>query len=1301
MKKLLNHGILNALLFLLPWGLHAQVKIVEWNFNSVYNQSTIGDTTVYTPSSTTLIADPNVTISNSKFKILPDSAVDSIQHYNFNAVTSYCQLKSGYNNYVARLMFQGPSSVTDYSQSVNHKNYFQFTLPTTGYDSIQVNFSFSSGQNSTADYVELVYSVDDGATWADCGSFHALSGWWLYQAFKVPIAARDKKNVIIRLISNTDSTNGTANFNLDYFTVNGKIYSAGIPVNSSASITWPFGLGTTGQLATFSTGTDGYFSTNWVDKGSNINYKDKATSNAITFTRFYPTVQDNSVTVNDFVAFCVRPKTGLSFTPSSIAFDCQRYGTDGGLIDVIWKSADGTLTTIATGLKPARDNSGGVTHASYDLSTLPIPASNGDCGLYVYIYSLGNTKAIGLANLVINGNVKGTIVNVVTHTFASSVYPAQAGSISANPVGTEFDEGTDITLTANRNFGFQFKEWRDANADTLISTSNPLKITLHSNMAIKAVFDSINTYSLNINTQGGAPIYMVTFSPAGTIVNGKTMYEQGTMVTLSANNNNILTFNNWLTGETSANLSVQMNQNQNITAVYSTADYIAGWDFYNPGGSSRPADFYSSSDNQTATLVLRKADGTVNSWLDKSIKAANGYYNRGAAVNWKPVADQYYYQISFNAKNYTDIHVTAGLLYNYNAYTIQKCEYSINDTTYTTLGTDTLTAGQTWFDKSFSLPSTANHADKVYIRWIPDYASPMAGATAANNDGTSISNIYLTAKSVIYNDSTPPVLSSSVPISGAIGASATGKVVLTFNKKIMLTSNTVVATLGSKQLTPVVSGNAVTFSYSGLDYNTQFSFTLPANSISDLAGNILNAPINFSFTTMLRPTVVKKSFDYVVGVDGDFKAAIQAATAASSSGNRFKIFFPNGQYNIGVNTGNSNQMTSFSLPNVSFIGQSADSVVLYNKPTTEGISSTATIQFTNTANNIYMQDITLLNNMDYRSGTLLGRAVALWDQGTKNIYKNVNLLSDQDTYYSGNGRIYFEGGSIHGTVDFICGGGDVFFNECLLYVEERTGCVLTAPATTSAWGYVFSNCTVDGFPIANGNYYLGRPWQNAPRSIYINTKMNILPTAAGWTEMGVVPALFAEFNSTTSSGIPVDLSSRKKSFTYNGVTTAVNPYLTADQAAQYTVSNVLGGTDAWQPQEYTDQAGAPVISGNNNSISWADNNYVSCWAVFKNNVLVQFVTTNSYNIPSTVNSGIYTVRAANEMGGLSAPSNAFSISITGITNPDSQSKLINQTFFTIDGKKLNSINGFKGAVIVRSIYDNGKVITSKQLKTSH
>lgn len=1069
-------------------------------------------------------------------------------------------------------------------------------------------------------------------------------------------------------------------------------------VNENTTLTWPFSLGGADQVATITPeATVNYFAANWTSIGSNLKFHDVRTSNGVTFTRVQPFVQNNSVTENDFVAFNFRPKTGLKFIPTSISFDTQRYGTDGGSIDVVWKSADGGTTTLSTGIKPARDNSGGITQTTIDLSTMSIPESSGDCSLYIYIYSLGNTKQVGLANVVVHGKIQGMLQQVVTYTLSTSVTPENAGIVTNFPTGTIFDTGTEITLTANRNFGFKFKEWRNAADESVISAENPAKINLTSNLNVKAVFDPINTYSLNVELQGGAAPYMVQATPAGTMVDEKSMYEQGTSVTLTAVNNDIMTFTNWENAETNAVRTITMSENKNISAVYSAVDYLAAWDFHMPGNGGRPADFASNVENEVSTLILRKADGTTSSWLDKSQVAAGGYEGAPAAVNWKPLVDNYYYQIMVNATDFTNLTVKSSMLFNYNAYSVQNVEYSLDGTTFTKLGSIEMTSPKVWYPASFTLPTDANHAEKVYIRWIPDYTSDVVGTTS-NNDGTAISGIYVFAAKEVPNDGVAPVLLSSIPANNGINASATGKIVLNFDEKVQIVTGTK-ATLDTKELTPIISGKTITFPYTGLEYNKEYTFTLPANTVSDLTGNTLTTPISIKFSTMSRPVVTKKVFDFVVGKDGDFKAALTAATAASSTGERFRIFFPDGEYDLGTLTGDNNQKTVISLPNVSYIGQSAEKVVLFNKPTNEGIGVTATVNFTSSAKNLYMQDITLLNKMDYRTGTLLGRAVALQDQGNKNIYKNVNLLSNQDTYYSGDGRLYFEGGSIHGTVDFICGGGDVFFNEVLLYLEERAGNCITAPATSGDWGYVFSGCTIDGFPINNSGYRLGRPWQNAPKAVYMNTMMKVLPVSEGWGDpMNVVPAVFAEYKSVNANAALVDLSNRRTTYTKDATTVTLNPVLTEAQAANYTIENVLGGTDAWQPKLHTDQAAAPVITGENKTISWADNNYVLCWAVFKDNVFVTFLTTNTYIIPAEVESGVYTVRAANEMGGLSGVSNSYEYGSTGVEDLYNNSTIVDQKYFTVDGKQIKRIHDFKGVVIVRSVYDNGSVKTDKIIR---
>ena len=189
------------------------------------------------------------------------------------------------------------------------------------------------------------------------------------------------------------------------------------------------------------------------------------------------------------------------------------------------------------------------------------------------------------------------------------------------------------------------------------------------------------------------------------------------------------------------------------------------------------------------------------------------------------------------------------------------------------------------------------------------------------------------------------------------------------------------------------------------------------------------------------------------------------------------------------------------------------------------------------------------------------------------------------------------------------------------------------------YGYVFNNCTIDGASLCDNNYRLGRNWGAEARAIYLNTTMNLIPASDGWSQMNNdnQPAWFGEYKSVDKSGNPVDCSNRKKTFCSSSV--SYNTVLTDAQAAEFTIENVIGGDDDWEPNVYTEQLLAPFIQIENNVISWTENKYALCWGIFRNGKIVEFVTENSYAVPVGNEGAVYTVRAANEYGGLSETSN--------------------------------------------------------------
>ena len=122
-----------------------------------------------------------------------------------------------------------------------------------------------------------------------------------------------------------------------------------------------------------------------------------------------------------------------------------------------------------------------------------------------------------------------------------------------------------------------------------------------------------------------------------------------------------------------------------------------------------------------------------------------------------------------------------------------------------------------------------------------------------------------------------------------------------------------------------------------------------------IQGVFMKAPVSSAVLFALAGTafaIPKHGIDFVVGVDGDFKAAKAAAAATKTSeGSHYIIFFPNGEYNLGTLTGDGNQLTKFNTSHVSFIGESMEGVTLFNSSIEESISKTATLQF-NTADDI-------------------------------------------------------------------------------------------------------------------------------------------------------------------------------------------------------------------------------------------------------------------------------------------------------------------------------------------------------------
>ena len=1054
--------------------------------------------------------------------------------------------------------------------------------------------------------------------------------------------------------------------------------------NEPASVIWNFNTTTPGVADTV-TPAEG-FSMTAVNLGD-LTVTGTATRTAddeaegVVFVKLKPAGNTKAV------EWTLKPATGLTFTPTKVSGWIQRFGTDAeNGVTVTAKLTDGTSIDLGNYTAPRANkiksedkygSSSNYTHQFViELTESQQQALTSADGFSLFAtVGVGNTKEGGFSDIHIDGLLNGTIASVNKYALALATSPEEGGTVSAYPAAEEYEEGSDVKLTATENFGYDFVNWTDADGNE-VSTEPVFTYTVNSEAVLTANFVPVNTYALDL-TIDGTNDYMVQVNPAGTVVDGKTMYEEGVYVTLTANcYEGLVTFNNWSDGQTVSEITIKMDGDKEIAAVYSQEDIITGWDFYTRGNSGRVADFYSTENEASAFTLTNGTDAT--SWLDKSTEAANGYESfKGAAVNWKAGSGNgdvghYYWQTKVNAESFTDIKVQFDMLYNYNSYTVYNVDYSTDGENWTNNGSITLTGAKAVCHYEGTLPESVNNEPSLYIRMIPDYSSEVKG-TASANDGNTVAMFFITGTEGLVDDGKAPVLQSTVPEEGADNASANGKIVLTFDEKVSLADGAV-ATLNGQDLTGVVSGKTIMFDYKGLEYSTEYTFTLPANSVSDLTENYLDEPITITFSTMTRPAIEKGLYDYYVKTTDDLVAAINAANSRSDKNVRYRIFLYNGTYALPVSateTINSDDGNSYPAPytkisasNISFDGESRDGVIITNLPdgaptfagtygTTsvyDGIGKSDVLQIQSSAEGLYFQDVTVKSGL----GDALGRNIAIQDKGKKNIYKNVKLWGYQDTWTSNNdnGLYYFEGGLLRGRTDFLCGKGDIFFNECEIQVCMNTGGYIAVPSKGIKYGFVFNNCTINCESSSlNGKYTLGRPWgQGTPSALWINTKMQYAPSAIGWSEMSNGwPKRFAEYNSTTTSGATVDLSGRKTTF---GDGHTNNPVLTAAEAAEASdMTNMFGD---WDPTYYTEQASAPqnvVLSGT--TLTWDNSNYVYCWAIVKDGSVIDFTTEPTYEVDDA--SATYAVRAANEMGGLGEATEAV-VSEAGIVLTDTDTE---------------------------------------------
>jgi len=207
-------------------------------------------------------------------------------------------------------------------------------------------------------------------------------------------------------------------------------------------------------------------------------------------------------------------------------------------------------------------------------------------------------------------------------------------------------------------------------------------------------------------------------------------------------------------------------------------------------------------------------------------------------------------------------------------------------------------------------------------------------------------------------------------------------------------------------------------------------------------------------------------------------------------------------------------------------------------------------------NDIHLENLTIIN-----SAGRVGQAVALHVEGDRFIAKHCRFLGNQDTLYAAieNSRQYYQNCYIEGTTDFIFGKATVVFQNCT--IKSLSDSYVTAASTSSQqkFGFVFINCKLIADETVT-KAYLGRPWRPYAKTVFITCELgkHILPE--GWNPWKgdlmfpnkELTVFYAEYKSKGTGASPKTRLAWTKQ-------------LTDKEARNYTLKNILGGADQWNP----------------------------------------------------------------------------------------------------------------------------------------
>ncbi len=243
-------------------------------------------------------------------------------------------------------------------------------------------------------------------------------------------------------------------------------------------------------------------------------------------------------------------------------------------------------------------------------------------------------------------------------------------------------------------------------------------------------------------------------------------------------------------------------------------------------------------------------------------------------------------------------------------------------------------------------------------------------------------------------------------------------------------------------------------------------------------------------------------------------------------------------------------------PFVSFIGENAETTVLTFNISNKDVGSTSAAFATYIGgHDFHAENITFENSFGTGS-----QAVAILVEADRAVFNKCRFLGWQDTLYAKNGRQHYKDSYIEGHVDFIFGQAAAVFENC--HIHSKGDGYIAAPmrfAADEPAGFIFDKCRLTSSNTVKG-IYLGRPWRDYGRTVFINTQMDAAIRPEGWHHwepQREKTAYFAEYGSAgNGAGDATRVAWARK--------------LNDSDIKQFSVEYFLSGRDGWDPYRLND-----------------------------------------------------------------------------------------------------------------------------------